>query len=210
MKPILFKPDMVSAILTGNKTQTRRIVKISDEELGELNYEAITIGRDSQLGWIVWVGRKIVKRLKPKYEVGDILWVREIWQWEGETKYTDAIPIGNFWYKTDFEEGEGPSRWKPSIHMPKIACRLFLEVTDIRVEKLQNISEDGCKAEGIESNTFINGMEKITAYKIYGSKNSWDESPIVSYWSLWESINGPGSWESNPFVWVIKFKRHEM
>jgi hypothetical protein len=97
---------------------------------------------------------------------------------------------------------------RSSLFMPYKAARIFLEITDIRVERLQDISEADAIEEGIESNLYLNKNEDpILSYKIYGTKKDWDESPIVSYYSLWESINGKDSWDLNPWVFVITFKK---
>lgn len=95
--------------------------------------------------------------------------------------------------------------WKPSIHMPRAASRITLEITGVRVERLQSISESDCIAEGIES-------EPGTAHwKNYETGPGWRywESPKQSYRTLWESINGPGSWDTNPWAWCIEFKKVE-
>jgi hypothetical protein len=100
--------------------------------------------------------------------------------------------------------------WKPSIHMPKDAGRIFLQITDIRIERLQDITEDDAKAEGIEE---IHPAPFLIRYKNYFNPSNhhslpetW-ENPYHSFQSLWESINGSDSWELNPFVWVVEFKQ---
>lgn len=93
--------------------------------------------------------------------------------------------------------------------MPKAACRLFLEITNIRVERLQDISEDDAIREGIKSEIFTPNSEKC--YYFYPCNDLRDDSyidlPKTSFYSLWQSINGPESWDENPWVWVIEFKR---
>ena len=197
--PIIFSTPMVQAILDGRKTQTRRIIKkpsvLDMISKGFIN-NAIMLGN---------------------MRVGDVLWVRETWKWEGDTKYTDLMPLGNFYYKADFENGEGPCKWKPSIFMPKTASRIFLRVTDIRVERLQDISEEDCIKEGISQidnqpilyDNYLHGKNVI--WQMDGEQ--WDikrtygfTNPIHSYHSLWESINGIGSWNLNPYVWVYEFE----
>lgn len=167
-RPILFSTDMVRAILARKKTQTRRIVKSQYLERGSTPFH--------------------IAKKSPYGLPGDQLWVREAFVWEGETKYTDISPIGNFYYKADFEDGDGPTKWKPSIFMPHEAARIILEITEIRVERLHHISEDNAKAEGVmaDCNSFLKGFALI-----------------------WEKINGLESWFRNPWVWVITFKRIE-
>lgn len=140
--------------------------------------------------------------------INDILWVRETWC---------IIPhgpdsFGPYLYKSMGDEPYG--KWKPSIHMPKSACRLYLQITDIRVERLNDISEEDARAEGILSyNDSALGMR----YKDYMADASGygdpdhdyptTGDPIASFGTLWGSINGPDSWRANPFVWVISFKK---
>lgn len=114
-----------------------------------------------------------------------------------------------FVYKADGQPWEDYEEWtwKPSIFMPKDACRIFLKLTKIRIERLNDITEADAIAEGIERDIFKIDSILTMCFKIYGSKNSWDENPINSYWSLWEQINGKKSWLKNPFVWVYEFER---
>jgi hypothetical protein len=93
-------------------------------------------------------------------------------------------------------------RWRPSIHMPRAASRITLEITDVRVERLRDISEADAIAEGIEESA-VSGR-----YRIYGRDTDGADmdAPILSYRSLWESLHGAGSWDANPFVWVVEFR----
>ena len=107
-----------------------------------------------------------------------------------------------------WEPGQSPCRKRPSIHMPRWASRITLEVTSVRVERLQDISEADAIAEGIDQ---IGGATSCTPWKNYGLKPGAPHamncsSPITSYSTLWASINGLGSWDLNPWVWVIEFK----
>lgn len=118
------------------------------------------------------------------------LWVRETFL---ETVSTDDGI--HYEYKADYSETmTNDVCWKPSIFMPKEACRIRLRVEDIRVERLHDISDEDCKAEGLTA-------PMITDHP----KGGW----YVAYKSLWESINGKGAWNKNPWVWVIEFKKHE-
>ena len=111
--PILFSTPMIQAILAGKKTQTRRIIKPKYLERGSTPFHTIK---------------------KCQYGLpGDQLWIRETFVWEGEIKYTDISPIGSFYYKADFPDGDGPTKWKPSIFMPREACRIILAITKVRV-----------------------------------------------------------------------------
>jgi len=187
MKPILFSTDMVKAILAGRKTQTRRVVKPQPITLPQgfyfhpkKNIAIHIIGNPSK--------HTAVTKHCPYGQIGDILWVRETWAEYG--------PIaGKFHYKADHINGPyvNDFKWKPSIHMPREACRLFLRITSVRVERLQNITEADAIAEGIQYNS--DAPASIT------NKGSFAK--------LWESINGPASWQANPWVWVVEFERTE-
>ncbi len=175
-KPILFQTEMVQAILEGRKLQTRRAIK--DDILQENKYP---------------YDEEFVKlTVNPKYFAGDILWVRE----------TFAKGVSKYVYKAD--NHELPLKWKPSIFMPKSACRLFLEITDVRIERLQDISEQDAVKEGIKPARMILNSQQYTDYM--GEYRDYN-NPINSFRSLWQSINGSDSWNKNPYVWVIDFKR---
>lgn len=139
---------------------------------------------------------------------GDRLWVREAW---APLSTFDPTELG-YLYRADHHKGlekkDGDQKWKPSIHMPRAASRITLEITGLKVERLQKISEADAIAEGIESQPQSHG--KGVDWKYYGwleKYNQWSTCPIRSYESLWTSINGPDSWSQNPYVWVIQFKR---
>ncbi len=206
-RPILFSPPMVRALLGGRKTQTRRIVKPQPAEgqtVGRCpyvrtGYSLAECRADGTVG-----GCECRPFSCPYGWPGDLLWVRESYGlWRGlEPVYMADNP-------------DQMNRWKPSIHMPRAASRLTLEITDIRVERLQNISEQDARAEGL-----ITGPDHLdTLCRDYRGDKTYSEGgyalertvwvqPVESYKSLWELINGEGSWELNPWVWVIEFKVH--
>jgi hypothetical protein len=172
---------MVRAILAGSKTQTRRVVK------------------GMALDWLrpgVFSSAFVAEPangLCPYGQPGDRLWVRETFQ-----RFTDD---GEVLYKADPKSFDAmnelkrdeclEARWRPAIHMPRTVSRITLEVSSIRVEPLQDISEADCVAEGVGALP----METRRA------------TPRSDFNALWESINGPGSWEANPWVWVVGFNR---
>lgn len=206
-KPILFSTPMVQSILRGEKTQTRRI--INPQPKAE-KFSAIIGGYDSipQMARF-WTKNEqnnpFIEDIKLKYNVGDILLVRETWHPKRHN-----FPIGlPYEYKATAKEDGNPTDepWKPSIFMPKEACRIFLKLTNIRIERLNDITEADAIAEGIERDIFKVDSIPTMCYKIYGNKKSWDENAINSYWSLWEQINGKESWFKNPFVFVYEFER---
>jgi len=179
-RPILFSTPMVQAIVEGRKTMTRRKVKppfsdwVTDENL--LTKWGEGINSQCRYG-----------------KVGDVLWVRETWQKVNGNEYLfKANSLGD------------NLKWKPSIFMPKAACRIFLEITDIKVERLKDISEDDAIAEGIER---IPGLPFVVRWKDY----THDDNELLyarnSFKSLWVKINGAKSLSANPFVWVISFKK---
>lgn len=174
--PILFSTPMVQAILAGRKTETRRVVK----------------------GWgLAWLNEGFtpefvaaegnIENVCPYGHPGTVLWVRETWQQRNDK----ALKLGfdKYYYKADFK-GCTEAGWKPSIHMPKAAARIWLQVTEIKVERLHDITDEGAILEGclVEQEIFVQG-------ELRGA-----------FINVWSSINGYISWALNPWVWVVKFK----
>jgi len=208
--PILFSGPMVRAIIDGTKTQTRRVVKFP-------KWASVAEGIEVENGipeaYSQAEGR--FSEIKCQHgQTGTKLWVREKF---GQLQDEDG---GRYVYRADFppdnDEFHRGKGWKPSIFMPRVASRILLEITDIRCERLQDISEADAISEGIEwcggddrlpqGNT--NGID--AGWKNYMETGNFDGffvSPISSFQSLWESINGAESLEQNPLVWVIEFKR---
>ena len=209
-RPILFSTEMVRAILDGRGTQTRRTRGLSFIEhipFGTGLYKEPYQKEDGQ--WYYQVQTKVddsqENLLKCPYgQIGDVLWVRETWLSDPRGSVDGKSDC--FYYKADLPD---PSTWngywKPSIFMPKAACRIRLQITNIRVERVQNITEADAIAEGIEF--WYSDLFQETRYKDYMCPISDWRTPISSYRSLWEKINGKGSWESSPWVWCISFKR---
>ncbi len=206
-KPILFNTEMVQAILDGRKTQTRRIIK-SRHESGRFAICKNIDGQVEQICSLGWDEENVEKDIICPYgHPGDALWVRETWQITDFLHPEDenygyiykASENGRAWENNDDEW-----KWKPSIHMPKEACRLFLKIKDIRLERLQDISEEDAIAEGVEKIADYGN----TGYKLYTEPDAAysDIDAVYSFESLWQSLNGPDSWEANPWVWVISFK----
>lgn len=195
MKPIIFSTPMVQSILEGRKTQTRRICKDNGDSL--IGYEYVIDnptypeywkGKKSEpyTGWVAKFNNlKIaMPRSCPYGKVGDALWVRESFC----PGFSDEKQIH---YKADDPNLKEFKRmgwkWKPSIHMPKEAARIFLKIADIKVERVQDISEEDILKEGLEKNMPV---------------------MLKAFGELWDKINGErASWESNPFVWVISFNK---
>jgi hypothetical protein len=201
-RPILFSTEMANAILEGRKTQTRRIVRKQPHGAGEW-VRALT-------SWLFPNVNPYIKLKCPYGQPGDRLWVRETWA-ANPWKYLGGC---SYIYKSDYEKVPkneiGTSypqidKWKPSIFMPREACRILLEVTDVRVERLQHISEEDALAEGVQPNC-LPRISKTGSGEIFYPEGDY---PTEHYERLWESINGRGSWEKNPWVWVVSFKRIE-
>ena len=221
MKPIIFSTEMVKAILDGRKTQTRRVIKpqpLSGLHNGKYRYDGIQDGVHA-LELLDDGGNPTEKYyacVKPPYVPGDVLWVRETWCYlydldgndqiiEGTGKYYYAadkeLPPYSFYLRDDGTHRDFPI-WKPSIHMSKAAARIFLKVTDVSVERLQEISSRDCFREGIKV-TVHNALPPVIGNKFTLAHFDFAE--------LWDSINAKHhySWKNNPWVWSIKFERTE-
>lgn len=212
-RPILFSTPMVQAILEGRKTMTRRVVK--DEPKGE---PWIFSNMEEDHAWFKWnlPPSSFVSRKCPYGQAGDILWVRETW-----CDYNDGYseehahlksPEPHYLYRADCKEFEKAKIWRPSIFMPRSACRLRLKITDIKVERLQDISEEDAIAEGIEWK--IKYPEESPNTKYYRDYLFADRLAFgigfkakQSFRSLWHKINGEESWNANPWVWVVSFQK---
>lgn len=192
-RPILFSGEMVRAILAGTKTQTRRIAKFFD------NDEAMQF--DPRFDGGIWKAADYGYECKCPYGVpGDRLWVRETFA--VNPHYSERNGQPKYFYRADGPEYESDGAWKPSIFMPRWASRFTLEITDVRVQRLHDIGRDGRKAHDVLA-------EGITDAQIEHWRK-WlhpDDAPAHTYGVLWDSINGKGSWQSNPWVWAITFKK---
>ena len=214
IKPILFNTEMVRAILDGRKTCTRRLVKTRRKDA--CGFYVTRKKTDGTFAGIYEYDENesmFDNSLEPLYQPGDILYVREtVWQKtghyldvDGETK---AVWCNEFKYVATDEKPETGWNYswvkRPSIHMPKEAARIWLKVTDVRVERLQEITEDGAKAEGAN---FKNG-------KNVGFEEKMNRTAIERFAEIWNStikksdIDQYG-WNASPWVWVIEFERCE-
>lgn len=212
-RPILFSGAMVRALLDGSKTQTRRVVK--PQPPAETQSVLTYYHPDPREHFYGFDGDALMDWAKPcPYgEKGDHLYVRETWQHSNH-------PLGPYdedchvFYRADYlddphgadgeKSPEGKYRdWRPSIHMPRAASRILLEVTGVRVERLQEISETDACAEGARECDPVSGREVILA----GA--SQRGSYVLHYRDIWDSLNAARGygWQANPFVWVVEFKR---
>ncbi|HBR6817724.1 TPA: hypothetical protein ACF7WS_003549 [Klebsiella pneumoniae] len=226
---MIFNGEMVRAILDGRKTQTRRPIKWKQTRFTEIGEREDGSkwpwSEDAEHSCDFW-------HPCPFGAVGDRIWVRETWgvashafsddglmiDWVPDRPATaiHEMPFGNGYYSGyaiyaadgDFTWGDddgyedGRSCWKPSIHMPRAASRILLEITNVRVERLNAISQEDAQAEGME----LAGWRPT-----YSDPDSGGEvmTPYDNFAELWSSIYGEESWNANPWVWVIEFKRVE-
>lgn len=214
--PILFNTEMVRAILDGWKTCTRRLVKPQPDEKHTYPLGFVTDSTEKKevgcFGFGIDEYGGSIKYVKTPYQPGDILYVRETWQYlykldgneqiiEDTGKYyyaaTDTISFNTYVDENGLEHEHVP--WKPSIHMPKEAARIWLKVTDVRVERLQEITSEQICREGVEVEYphVLNGEEKRYAFSTLWN-STIKKSDIDRY-----------GWDANPYVWVISFERCE-
>lgn len=231
IKPILFNTEMVRAILDGRKTVTRRVIKP--------RY------RDDEYGWTVCINSythlvddvaytdgegACTHSMKPPYQIGDILYVRETWRptvgkmhtmsrdgkrivytsddHNGYEYKAHCFGVSDFYFPDGFKESEdyehmseitSKGKWHPSIHMPKEAARIFLKVTDVKVERLQDISADEIRKEGLTSIAVHCGDMEIASKEFALLWNSTIKKQDLERYG----------WDANPWVWVIEFERIE-
>lgn len=225
-RPIIFTTNMVRSILDGRKTQTRRIIKARDQPYLETEIDEVAFSPVN--GWCVrrpfitqesMTCYEVTQTFKCPYgQPGDILYVKETFR-----KYNHITQEGGLLgesvleYKADGHgalvehDGDGCIiykkngeekliSWTSPRFMPKEAARTWLQVTDIRVERVQDISEEDAMAEGVEK------YHNTDWYKRYGSDDHWCATAYASYAYLFETINGKDAWNANPWVWVITFR----
>lgn len=221
-RPLLMKGNLVLASLRGDKTQIRRVMNPQPEHKQVHEFKGRTIYDGEHRMWC-WkdlvlenlidfpnnADQKVLAARAPLGRPGDLLWVRENFGSQvrrhggGTGEFTvyhaddpDAI---------DYESACGrkfPVKWTPSIHMPRRLSRLTLRITDVRVQRLQDISEEDAIAEGLIPVT----SPQFKPMWRYDSEKGGDFSdPRTAYRFLWEMINGPGSWDANPWIWAISY-----
>lgn len=230
IKPILFNTEMVRAILDGRKSCTRRIIKPQWEECPHCKYvhKEYIYDKLAENVYCARCGYPLVPERRAPYQPGDLLYVRETW---GISNMDDESKMAYIVYRASEEQknegcrevhlpdekfekmyesmAESEPEWRPSIHMPKEAARIWLKVTDVRVERLQDIDEDGALlegAQGIRCDHVALGEHGCTDCMNTG----WIEPPQVGFMQIWDStikksdIDRYG-WDANPYVFVIEF-----
>lgn len=214
IKPILFNTEMVRAILDGRKTCTRRICKDANEyvvpDMDFYNAEKRTYAVHNFADQEHTEKLSIAERTCPICP-GDILYVRETW-YKSPSRYMYRANYSNTeQFYTDGKEVN--IKWHPSIHMPKEAARIWLKVTDVRVEQLKEITEDGALREGAQG--VICDHVALGEHGCTDCMNTgWLEPPQVEFMQIWNStIKKPDidryGWDASPYVWVIEFERCE-
>lgn len=208
IKPILFNTEMVRAILDGRKSCTRRLVKLQPDEKHIYPLGFVTDSTEKKevgcFGFGIDEYGGSIQYVKPPYQPGDILYVRETW-----SEWTDGY-VYKAWNEPFPQAGQMPiMKWHPSIHMPKEAARIWLKVTGVRVEQLQDMKDEDCEKEGLE-----NFCKKCSALFSECDACLNDGGIKEDFKELWNStikksdIDTYG-WGANPWVWVIEFERCE-
>jgi hypothetical protein len=214
-RPILFSAPMVRALLDGRKTQTRRMVKpqpLSQGYTPLISYNhgvaEISFGPHDE-------GPRGLRWWRSPYgQPGDALYVKETWQADVEDaplKPSEIKPGRPIFYAAGGDKNRGAlavqsGGWRPSLFMPRWASRITLEITGVRVERLNDCSKTDAEAEGLVRLPATGRYAISKGDQYFGA--AWFD-PRAAYQALWEQINGPGSWEVNPWVWVVEFRRVE-
>ncbi|TGE07728.1 hypothetical protein [Hymenobacter fodinae] len=220
-RPILFSGAMVCALLAGTKTQTRRTTGLDFINENPGCWQRQWIPAKDGKHWLFTCGDDRVQVRCPYGVEGERLWVRETFAKVPRTAYAcstgveQTINPASDWEAAVYRAGwtRCQEHWKPSIHMPRWASRIQLEIVSVRVERLRSISAEDAIAEGIEQRfggwiNYKNPANHLSKpeYEVCGEIMP---ASVLSYATLWESINGEDSWEANPWVWVVEFKRVE-
>lgn len=198
IKPILFNTEMVRAILDGRKTCTRRVIKPQPDEKHTYPLGFVTNSTEKkEVGCFGFAANEYggsIQYVKPpyRYAPGDILYVRETWC--DDRQFTHASTPGRYFYKAS---ESGNFKWKPSIHMPKEAARIWLKATDVRVERLQDITEVQAQAEGCNSGLLTGACTARGQFE-----DLWNST-------IKKSDLDRYGWDASPWVWVIEFERCE-
>lgn len=216
-RPILFSDAMVRAILDGRKTQTRRMVKPQPSWISEAWH---WVCKKLDAGYCHTRAEALMRLMLPHCpygQPGHRLWVREA---HALMLHADGERVH---YRADGDNPVdwrgNPLRWTPSIHMPRWASRILLEITGVRVERLQQITKKDALAEGVTQRGAHYSMDWSGVGKPTGIRNVdgtralateaylGNDNAIGAFATYWENLSGPNSWNANPWVWVVEFKR---
>lgn len=236
-RAMLLSAPMVRAVLDGTKTQTRRVMRPQPEESWSQHRdgprESLGWSWPHRSGTHIPIGERLLAHC-PFGQSGDRLWVRETWRYagwtedgipkieyaaDGRTKFCHRVPeewcerLEDIWAELSKPSNYGidgraaDRHWRPSIHMPRWASRITLEITDVRAERLLDIREAGALAEGIIKHRRGGWHWEQPPAGIERSNHFGWRDPRFAFSVLWEMINGADSWRANPWVWVIEFRR---
>lgn len=240
-RPILFSAPMVRAILEDRKTVTRRAVKPQPEvRMVDMIGPMLTFKNKRGGHWLYPNAKAQIIADCPYGQPGDRLWVRETFmdlRGTGiEHRPTPDSPLQRYAYSADVAPGSFADetrkdyglKWRPSIHLPREACRILLKITDVRVERLKDISDEQAQAEGcfftdygkkcFHGGNGWNDVGDCPAVVGHQQREGWMWDKTTSheqclgsarhaFGNFWNKVNGPDAWDSNPWVWVVEFKR---
>ena len=201
-RPIIFSGPMVKALLAGRKTQTRRLISTKPS-----NRRPNLFDGSWGDGYVLDPGNASWREAAYPWRVADRLWVRE--NWKPHSSFAGMkprdVPKSRVFYMADCAYAPSNTPWVPCIHMPRWASRLTLTVTDVRVQRLQEISEDDAVAEGVQTNA--PGFPEHGIYRCLMPDGKWHfgDSAYDLFAKLWNSIHGPDAWAANPWVVAISF-----
>lgn len=217
-RPMLMSAPMVRAILAGTKTQTRRVVKQQPPAGHKWAGWCVHSTHKADEGKATWAAGSgpllcdVRRAACPYGQPGDRLWVREAHAIVPRTAYAHSEGVQQTLrpddpyehdaaiYREGWTRSKGGFKWRPSIHMPRWASRITLEITSVRVERLQDISEADAMAEGIRK-------QQVGQFYSVAGLGGAGTTARAAYALLWNKINGPDSWDANPWVWVVEFRR---
>lgn len=211
--PILYSTPMVQAKLAGRKTVTRRLRglhfmnkhpdrwRVEQLENGLFRFSSLIFKERTKQG----IKNSYIDKASPYGVAGDVLYGRETWQKSNDHNGE----FSHYIYQADNDPLHAHRKWKPSIHMPKVTARIWERVVNVRVERLHDITEEDAMSEGVISKYVQFDRHDCVEELIWFSVPGFDDpgtgvSAVDMYSQLWESMNGPGSWEANPWVWRIE------
>ena len=203
MKGICFKEPLFLATIEGRKTQTRRVMKPQPSMYRQ------TVGK--LLGMFNINPSALRGEMKPRYKVGEVVYLKEPYASSYNEETDKWEPIYKYGGPHYFDIDGGSVKWKSKLWMPETKARYFIRITDVRAERLQDISDEDCCREGIvlrpecEQSAIVFGL-----FLEGGHVSNLGSTPREAYGALIDAINGKGTWDSNPFVWVYEYESYQM
>lgn len=195
VRPIIFSGPMVEALLEGRKIQTRRPLEPQPDQVRDVRFSGIAEDGRACFTLCCDGGANYTQYIKVPYAPGDLLYVRETWKPERGMN-TPGAPTPNVSYRADWPDTKGLLKWRPAIHMPRALARLTLEVTTVKVERLNDISRDDAVAEGF--GVLNHGVDRIY--------QAWISDPLDEFADTWDDLYAKSApWDSDPWVVAITF-----